>query len=110
MQTAEATEKKQQNSLLRTQCFANGQWIDAASGKSFDVTNPSTGAIVASVPDMNVEDLRKVIDAANTAWPAYRDLTAGQRAALLKKWYALILEHKTEIATLMTLESGKVIS
>ena len=59
---------------------------------------------------MNVADVRKAIDAANDAWPAFRDLTAGERANLLKKWYALIIENKKELATIMTLECGKVLA
>ncbi|HTE28194.1 NAD-dependent succinate-semialdehyde dehydrogenase [Flavitalea sp.] len=96
--------------LIKTKCFVNGKWVDAETGKKFDVTNPATGELVASIPDMNVDDVRKAIDAANNAWPAYRDLTAGQRADLLKRWYALILENKKELATIMTLECGKVLS
>ena len=97
------------NSLLMTQAFVNGQWINAASGKTFDVTNPATGELIASIPDMNREDVSAAVDAAYAAWPAFRDLTAGERANLLKKWYALILEHKQELATLMTMECGKVL-
>lgn len=100
----------EENSLTKSKAFVNGDWISAASGKTFDVTNPATGQVVASVPDMNVDDVRKAIDAANEAWPSYRDMTATQRATLLKKWFALILEHKKELATIMTLECGKVLS
>lgn len=102
--------KAEGNSLLKTQAFVNGHWVSAGSGKTFGVTNPATGELIASVPDMDVEDLRKAINAANDAWPAFRDLTAGQRADLLKNWYALILENKKELATLMTLECGKVLN
>jgi succinate-semialdehyde dehydrogenase / glutarate-semialdehyde dehydrogenase len=98
------------DSLLRTRAYVNGQWVAAASGKTFAVNNPATGAQIATVPDMSRADVRQAIDAAYAAWPAYRDLTAGERAALLKKWYALILEHKQELATLMTRECGKVLS
>ncbi|MDQ3844455.1 MAG: aldehyde dehydrogenase family protein, partial [Bacteroidota bacterium] len=90
------------DNILRTQSYVNGQWVDAASGKTFDVHNPATGELIASVTDMSREDVRNAIDAAHNAWPSYRDLTAGERASLLKKWYALILEHKKELATLMT--------
>src|SRR5215210_4536633 len=88
----------ERNELLRTKAYVNGQWVSAASGKLFDVINPATGEIIASIPDMDKEDVRKAIDAAHDAWPAYRDLTAGQRSVLLKKWYALILDHKEELA------------
>ena len=65
------------DSLLRTQAYVNGQWIAAASGKTFAVHNPATGALIATVPDMSRADVRQAIDAAYAAWPAYRDLTAG---------------------------------
>jgi succinate-semialdehyde dehydrogenase/glutarate-semialdehyde dehydrogenase len=97
------------STLIRTQAYVNGQWVSAASGKTFQVNNPATGELIATVPDMSREDVRQAIDAAYAAWPAYRDLTAGERATLLKKWYGLILQHKQELATLMTRECGKVL-
>jgi succinate-semialdehyde dehydrogenase/glutarate-semialdehyde dehydrogenase len=96
------------NNLIRTQSYVNGEWVNAVSGKTFVVTNPATGELIANVPDMGREDVRKVIDAANNAWPAYRALTAKERSALLKKWYSLIIENKNELAILMTKECGKV--
>ena len=99
----------QTNNLIKTQAFINGQWVNGEAGKTFDVLNPATGEVIASIPDMNRNDVSKAIDAANDAWHSYRDLTAGQRASLLKRWYALILENKQELAILMTMECGKVL-
>ena len=96
--------------MIKTQSFVNGQWVGAASGETFDVTNPATGEVVASVPNMNVTDVRKAIDAAHNAWPGFREMTAAERSNLLKKWHALILENKKELAILMTLECGKVLN
>ncbi|WP_416866936.1 MAG: NAD-dependent succinate-semialdehyde dehydrogenase [Imperialibacter sp.] len=96
--------------LIRTESYVNGQWVRAASGKTFDVTNPATGEVLASVTDMGREDTRKAIEAANEAWPAYRDLTAKERSTLLRKWFNLILENRNELAKLMTLECGKVLN
>lgn len=95
--------------LIRTEAYVNGKWVSSVTGKTFDITNPATGELIASIPDMNREDVSVAIDAAHDAWPSYRDLTAYQRAALLKKLAALILEHKEELATLMTMECGKVL-
>ncbi len=100
----------EQNNLIRSQAYINGQWVSAAGRQTFDVTNPATGETIAAVPDMDREDVRKAIDAADAAWPAYRDLTAKERASLLRNWYNLIMEHKEELARLMTIESGKVIT
>jgi succinate-semialdehyde dehydrogenase/glutarate-semialdehyde dehydrogenase len=98
------------NSLIRTQSYVNGEWVNAASGETFEVIDPATGDVIASVPDMGQADVRAAIDQANTAWPAFRDLTAKERANLLRKWFMLILEHKDELARLMTMECGKVLS
>lgn len=96
--------------LIKTDAYVNGEWVQAASAKTFGVINPATGEVIARVPDMNREDGRKAIDAAYAAWPAYRDLTARERAALLRKWHALILEHRDALAELMTRECGKVLA
>ncbi|WP_080059781.1 NAD-dependent succinate-semialdehyde dehydrogenase [Spirosoma aerolatum] len=98
------------NSLIRTQGYVNGKWVSAASGATFDVTNPATGEVIASVTDMDQSDVRQAIEAAHAAWPAFRDLTAKERSSMLKKWFALILENKDELARLMTMECGKVIT
>lgn len=98
-----------QDNLIKTQSYVNGQWVNSDSGRTFDVINPATGGLIAKVTDMNNEDARKAVDAANDAWPAYRDLTARERSALLKQWYALILAHKDALARLMTMECGKVL-
>lgn len=98
------------NSLLKNKAFVDGNWLTAASGKTFPVTNPSNGKVIGEVPDMSIDDVRKAIDAADAAWPAYRNLTAKERSAFLRKWFDLILQHKEDLAHLMTLESGKVIT
>lgn len=104
------TKKMERENLVKQKSLVNGQWVNALSGNTFEVTNPATGEVLARVPDMDVADVRLAIDAAHDAWPAYRDLTAGERANLLKKWFALMIEYKRELATLMTLECGKVLS
>lgn len=96
--------------LLQSKAYVNGQWAAAESGKSFDVTNPATGEVLGSVPDMARSDVRRAVDAAAAAWPAYRNTTAKERSALLRSWFNLVLAHKDELARLMTLESGKVIT
>lgn len=96
--------------LLKTKAYINGVWQQAANGKTFEVMNPATGEVLASVPDMDREDVRTAIDAADAAWPAYRDLTAKERSAILRKWFNLIMEHKEELARIMTIESGKVMT
>ncbi len=99
--------KLTENRLLRQQCYINGQWMDADSGATLAVTNPATGAELARVPDMRVDETRRAIEAANTAWPAWRALTAKQRAAILRDWFTLIMTHQEDLAILMTAEQGK---
>lgn len=96
--------------LLKTAAFVNGEWVKAGSGKTFAVHNPSNGSLLAELPDLDREDVRKAIAAAGAAWSQYRDLTAKERAALLRNWYNLMVAHKEELAYLMTIESGKVIT
>lgn len=98
-----------EDNFIKTQAFVNGKWVSARTGKTFEVTNPATGEVIASVADMNREDVKEAIDAADAAWPQYRDLLAKERSELMRNWFDLIIEHKDELARLMTAESGKVI-
>ena len=95
--------------LLQTKAYVDGTWVTAGSGKTFDVINPATGKLIASIPDMDRADVRLAIDAADRAWHTYKKLTAHERASLMKKWFALIMENKEGIARLMTMECGKVL-
>ena len=72
-------------SLFKTQSYLNGEWIDADSGKRFDVDNPADGAIIASVPDCGAAETKRAIAAADAALPAWRAMTAKARAAILRK-------------------------
>ncbi len=93
--------------LLRQQAFIDGGWVAADSGATVVVRNPATGALLASVPDMGVAESRRAIEAAHAAWPAWRDLTAKRRGALLRRWHDLIVAHVDDLALLMTSEQGK---
>ncbi len=96
--------------LIRKQAYVNGQWTDAQTGKTFNVSDPANGKVIGTVPDMDRDDVAKAIDAADAAWPAFRELTAKERSALLRKWFDLITEYADELARIMTRESGKVIT
>ena len=97
-------------SLIHTQSYIDGKWVKSASGKTFKVNDPSTGKTIAQVTDMGVEELRTAIDAANDAWITYKEFTPKKRSILLRNWFNLIKKHEEELANLMTMESGKVIS
>jgi len=93
--------------LFREQCYIDGGWADADSGKAIEVTNPATGEVLGTVPNMGAAETRRAIEAAEKAWPAWRGLLAKERANILRKWFNLILENQEDLARLMTLEQGK---
>jgi succinate-semialdehyde dehydrogenase len=87
--------------------FINGQWVGADSGKSFPVTNPANGDLLAQVADCGPAETLRAIEAAEAALPEWRAKTATARAAVLRKWHDLILENADRLALLMTQEQGK---
>jgi succinate-semialdehyde dehydrogenase/glutarate-semialdehyde dehydrogenase len=95
------------SSLLRAQAYVNGAWAAAPSGKTFAVTNPATGAKIADVADFGAAETRAAIDAAHAALPAWRDKTAKERGALLKRWVELMMANQDDLAVIMTAEQGK---
>lgn len=93
--------------MFKTQGFIGGKWVAAHSGSTFDVQDPSTGKVIATMPDMTTEDVGLAIQAASTAFESFKKTTPRERARLLRKWYQLIDENATSLATLITLENGK---
>ena len=93
--------------LFRQQCPIDGAWVDADSGKNFPVTNPANGAILGTVPDMGAAETRRAINAAQAAWPAWRARTAKERAAIMRKWFDLMMAAQDDLALLLTAEQGK---
>jgi len=94
-------------SLLREACYINGEWVSAASGKTIAVTNPATGKTIAHVPSMGASETRKAIEAANEALKSWAAKTAKERAAILRKWYDLMMANQEDLAQIMTAEQGK---
>ncbi|MDF3062452.1 MAG: NAD-dependent succinate-semialdehyde dehydrogenase [Microvirga sp.] len=92
---------------LRDRGFVNGRWIEAQDGRRFEVTDPSSGRAIVSVPRMGAAETRAAIAAAEAALPGWRDSTAGARAKVLKRWAALMMERQEALATLLTTEQGK---
>ena len=93
--------------LVREQCYIDGKWCDADSGEVIEVTNKATGEVLGSVPKMGADETHRAIEAANAALPGWRAKTAKERAAILRRWYELMLENQEDLATLMTAEQGK---
>ena len=99
--------KLNDRTLVRQQCYIDGQWWDADNGKTLDVTNPANGELIAQVPYAGQAETRRAIEAAERALPAWRAKTAAERAAILRRWFELLLKHKKDLGRLMTLEQGK---
>jgi succinate-semialdehyde dehydrogenase/glutarate-semialdehyde dehydrogenase len=94
-------------SLFREQCYIDGKWAAADSGKTIDVTNPATGAVLGTIPNMGATETRRAIEAANAAWPAWRSKTAKERCNIMRKWFNLMMENQDDLAIIMTAEQGK---
>jgi len=93
--------------FLKTDCYIGGKWVAASSGRRMDVTDPASGALLASVPRMGVAETDNAIAAAQKAFPCWSRRTAAERALVLQKWAVLIRSHAEDLAQLMTQEQGK---
>ena len=93
--------------LLRADAYLDGAWTAAGTGRRFAVTNPATGETLAEVADLDAADARAAIEAAAAALPAWSGKTAKERAAILRKWFELIMAAQEDLARLMTAEQGK---
>ena len=93
--------------LFRQSCYIDGAWVDAAGGGTVNVDNPATGDIIGSVPKLGAVETRNAIEAANRAFPEWRKKTAKERAAVLRRWYDLMIANQEDLARLMTIEQGK---
>ncbi len=93
--------------LLRHQAYIDGQWCDAPDGAVTEIFNPANGESLGHVPNLGADETRRAIEAARAAQPAWRALTAKERAARLRKWYELMLASQDDLAQIMTAEQGK---
>lgn len=93
--------------LIRQANLVAGEWTAADSGRTLDVTNPATGAVIATVPNCGSAETRRAIDAAHAAFPAYAAMPLGERVALMRKLHQLILDNLDGLAALLTAEQGK---
>jgi succinate-semialdehyde dehydrogenase/glutarate-semialdehyde dehydrogenase len=93
--------------LFRESAFIGGDWVQAASGATIAVDDPATGAVIGTVPDCDAADTQQAIGAAEAAFPSWRARTAGERAAILERWHALVVEHVPDLGRIMTAEQGK---
>lgn len=95
------------SSLLQTQAHINGQWLDADSGETLAVTNPATGEVLARVANCGTAETRRMIEAAATAQKQWASSTVKERAAVLRRWFNLVMENQEDLAQILTAEQGK---
>ena len=95
--------------LLRGANLIAGQWIEATA-HGIPVTNPATGALIATVPKLGASEAREAIAAAAAAMPAWVAQTAKARSITLRRWFTLIMENQADLAAIMTAEQGKPLS
>jgi succinate-semialdehyde dehydrogenase / glutarate-semialdehyde dehydrogenase len=107
LQKAKPSFQLKDMSLFRQQCYIDGAWVDADDKATLAVNNPADGVQIGTVPKMGAAETRRAIEAANAAWPAWRAKTAKERAAILRKWYDLMMANQEDLAVLMTVEQGK---
>jgi succinate-semialdehyde dehydrogenase/glutarate-semialdehyde dehydrogenase len=93
--------------LLLEKGYVGGAWIEADDGETFPVVDPATGNELARVPRMGADETRRAIDAARDAYPAWRGELAKERARMMRRWANLMLEHRDDLALLLTAEQGK---
>ncbi|PMD48404.1 aldehyde dehydrogenase [Hyaloscypha variabilis F] len=94
-------------SLFKDKSLVGGQWVEAKSGKRFDVIDPGSDKVWASAPDNSAEDVDATVNAAYEAFQTYRKVNPRTRAQWLLKWDALIRENRDDIAHIVTYETGK---
>ncbi|SAL09045.1 succinate-semialdehyde dehydrogenase [Caballeronia sordidicola] len=94
-------------SLLRTLAYVDGAWCGADDARTFAVNDPATGEKIADVPLMTGVETRRAIEAGERAQRGWRALSAAQRAAVLKRWHALMVANTDDLAAIMSAEQGK---
>ncbi len=94
-------------SLLCSQAYVAGEWIDADNGATFEVTNPARGDVIATLPDLGLDEVRRAIDAASASQKAWAARTGKDRAAVLRKWFDLMVENADDLGLILTAEMGK---
>jgi len=99
--------KLSDHSLLKDKGYIDGSWVDAQCGEAFDVKNPATGEVIATLPNMGAVETRAAIEAAEAAFADWRGRVAAERSRILKKWYQLIMDAQEDLAQILTAEMGK---
>jgi len=104
VQTRDVAAELADAGLFHQHCFVNGEWVGEGAAA---VENPHDGSVLGHVPEFGATETRQSIEAADAALPAWRTRTAKERSAVLSRWARLCLEHKEDLARILTLEQGK---
>ena len=94
-------------SLLRSLCYIDGEWVGADSRRTFSVTNPASGAVIAQVPQCGTDETRRAIEAAKRALPAWSAKSAKERGKILRRFADLMTANAEDLGKIMTAEQGK---
>ncbi|MFC7533372.1 NAD-dependent succinate-semialdehyde dehydrogenase [Actinoplanes sp. GCM10030250] len=94
---------------METELFIGGKWVPASSGSRFDVLDPATGDVIASVADGSEVDAISAVEAAAAAGPAWAATAPRVRSEVLRKAFELMTERASELAKLISLENGKAL-
>ena len=106
-QTTDLKSMLSRPDLVCEQAYVAGEWVDAKDGKTFDVTNPARGDVIAKVADLSRAEIATAIDAAEKSRHDWAALTGKARAQVLRKWFDLMMEHQEDLAIILTAEQGK---
>jgi len=93
--------------LIKQAILIDGEWLDAESGETIDVTNPATGETIGTVPNAGREETRRAIEAAQNRFETFRKTSALERAQLLQNMHKVIVENQESLALMLSLEQGK---
>lgn len=96
--------------LFREQSYVDGAWTAGRTPGSFAVTDPANGVVLGKVARLGAVDARNAVTAAQAAFLQWSGLLPQDRSRILRRWYELMLEHKEDLAQIMTAEQGKPIS
>lgn len=97
-------------SLWCAGAYINGKWVTETPHGTYTLHNPATGAELVKLPRCQEQETLHAIESAQTAFEKWRKTTAKQRYAIIHRWYQLVIEHKEDLATIITLEEGKPLS
>ncbi|MGK5078753.1 NAD-dependent succinate-semialdehyde dehydrogenase [Janthinobacterium sp. HLX7-2] len=96
--------------LWREGAYVGGQWIHATPHGTYALHNPANGELLVELPRFKEAETASAVEAAHQAFLSWRKTTAKVRSEVLRRWYELIVQHRDDLAMLITLEEGKPLS